>query len=539
MKKENRITKTRVGLALPVALLMAANGWGLTIVESTNYIDEYGRPAQMSNCVLIDEAYLAAHGTNLQERACFVVNSTLSFDKRIYSTHDIILILSDNANFTVNFEGGQHAFEADNHDIKIYGQKNQLGSLIVNNTGDYGRGISAQNIYIYGGHVSATSKTKDAIWAQNDIDIYGGYISATTSAANTYVGIESETGNINVNWVNSLYADSYSVSQGKSLNVASGLTLTDGGSGTYSGSNPSIAGKTLSPAEYLVQFVTNGDNSKRVVINGEYTGTESVNIPSPVDVVAIDYNRTFRAGIASTVVLPFQVPQNTTLNAKYYALESVEQEGCSWTAIMQYIGDGNVPAANTPYAVLLKKDEADGKLTFSFKNGTASVGTVSDPRKTTNGGNWHFIGTYSFKEWKTPADGLGLAYGFAGSDNPSGAAAGEFGKLAIDPAEPNKYPSAKPFRAYLQKDNENVKLVCSNGRPAAPGETAIVSGIPETIDVIFIDEDENGEHTTFMARMNTRTGEFQMKRDYDLKGRKINNAPKARGAYYGKKVFKK
>ena len=535
MKKENRITKTRVGLALPVALLMAANGWGLTIVESTNYIDEYGRPAQMSNCVLIDEAYLAAHGTNLQERACFVVNSTLSFDKRIYSTHDIILILSDNANFTVNFEGGQHAFEADNHDIKIYGQKNQLGSLIVNNTGDYGRGISAQNIYIYGGHVSATSKTKDAIWAQNDIDIYGGYISATTSAANTYVGIESETGNINVNWANSLYASSYSTPNG-ALNVASGLTLNGSDGNTYSSTNAPVGDVTQTP-DYLVQFVTNGDNSKRVVINGEYTGTESVNIPSPVDVVAIDYNRTFTVGVASTVVLPFELPAGTEINAEFFYLYDVYQNGCAWRASMKYIGDGMLPEPNKPYAVVLKEEKiTEGKIIFNLNGGVATVGSASEAVTSTEDRKWHFIGTYTYKEWKTDADGLGLAYGFAGSNNDD-TPKGKFGKISRDTEDPEKVPFAKPLRAYLQKDNAGVQLVCASGRPAAPGE--IVSNIPEVIDVDFIKDDENGEHTTFVGRWNTRTGEFQMKRDYDLKGRKINNAPKARGAYYGKKVLKK
>ena len=534
MKKENRITKTRVGLALPVALLMAANGWGYV---TAHYIDENGRPAQNTTCTLINASLLNTVTFN-NSASCLVVDDTLEFNGHFYLTaSDVTFIISDKAKLTINYnssDNNTHAMDV-LHNIKIFGQKNQAGSLIVNETGsNYSRGLSvAGTLQIYGGHVTVTSNARDAIWANGDIDIYGGYISATSNVSG-YNGVKSETGNINVNWANSLYANSYS----GNVNIASGLTLNGSDGNTYSGSNTPAGGVTLTP-DYLTQLVTNENGSKRVVIDGEYTGIEPVSIPSADGVVAIDYNRTFRAGIASTVVLPFQVPQNTTLNAKYYALESVDQEGCSWTAIMQYIGDGNVPTANTPYAVLLKKGVTDGKLTFDLNGGTASVGTVSDPRTTTNGGNWHFIGTYSFKEWKTPADGLGLAYAFAGSDNPSGAAAGEFGKLAIDLAEPNKYPSAKPFRAYLQKDNENVKLVCSNGRPAAPGETAIVSGIPETIDVIFIDEDENGEHTTFMARMNTRTGEFQMKRNYDLKGRKINNAPKARGAYYGKKVLKK
>ena len=93
----------------------------------------------------------------------------------------------------------------------------------------------------------------------------------------------------------------------------------------------------------------------------------------------------------------------------------------------------------------------------------------------------------------------------------------------------------------MRKKDASVQLVCStsNGRPAARGESATFAAIPETIDVDFIENGENGERTTFVGRLNTRTGEFLMNRDYDLKGRKVNNASKAHGAYYGKKVLKK
>ena len=54
MKLQRQIAKVRVELTLPVALCMAANGWGIT----ANYIDENGRPAKME-CTLIDKNYLA------------------------------------------------------------------------------------------------------------------------------------------------------------------------------------------------------------------------------------------------------------------------------------------------------------------------------------------------------------------------------------------------------------------------------------------------------------------------------------------------
>ena len=66
-----------------------------------------------------------------------------------------------------------------------------------------------------------------------------------------------------------------------------------------------------------------------------------------------------------------------------------------------------------------------------------------------------------------------------------------------------------------------------------------VNYVPETIDVEFVKDDAKGGRTVLHGRMNTVTGEFKMLRNFDLKGRKVNSANRARGAYYGKKVLKK
>lgn len=544
MKLQRQIAKNRVALALPVALLMAANAWAIT----TNYIDENGNPAKIE-CTLIDQSYLNSNHNNMPNKTCFAVNSTISLDGRVLSHSDITLILSDIANLTINYnspDASQHALEAkDNsnnlYDIKIYGQKNQTGSLTVNSTGNsYGRGISAQNLYIYGGHVTVTSNAKDAIWAQNNIEIYGGYVSTTCTSTSTkpvYVGIKSETGNININWANSFYANSDSTTHG-TLNIAEGLILKDENNGTYSNStadiNNAIKGKTLTP-DYFVQIVTNGDNTKRAIINGNYSGT-TTNIPQGTEVVSIDYNRTFTAGVPSTVVLPFSLPSGSSVNAKFYYLQEVVQksDACAWKATLKNIGAGNLPQANTPYAVLTEED----KLQFNLNGGKATFQSTNNPTTTVSEGKWSFIGVYSYKVWEPGNTELGLAYGFAGS-NEAQIAKGKFGKIAIE-ENSTKYPFAYPFRAYLKKSDSNVKLQCPQPQ-AVLGQNSAQYSLghnSETIDVHFIDEDENGEKTTFMARMNTRTGEFTMLRNYDLKGRKVNAASKAHGAYYGKKVIK-
>ncbi len=549
MKLQRQIAKARVALALPVALLMAANAWAIT----TNYIDENGRPAKME-CTLIDADYLAQtiHATVVNtSTACIVVNDTLEYNGHFRLTaSDVTFIISDKAKLTINYNSSDNSTHAMDvlHNLKIFGQKNQAGSLIVNETGtSYSRGLSAGGtLQIYGGHVTATSNARDAIWAQNDIDIYGGYVSATGAAVDTCVGIKSQTGNININWVNSFYANSDSTTHG-ALNIAEGLILKEENNGTYSSStadiNNAIKGKTLTPVDYLVHFVTNADKSKRAIIDGESSST--LNIPSATDVVSIDFNRTFTAGKPSTIVLPFSLPPNTTTNAKFYRIIDVVQleNTCAWNATAKNITKidniPDYPEANIPYIVLL---DNGGKLTFDLGGETATFATttnpVTNPTTTVSDGKWSFIGVYSFKEWKDPNDKeLGLAYAFAGS-NENNIKQGKFGKIAIaEDAATTGYPYANPFRAYLKKRDSDVRLQCPQVVLGQNSAQYSLGHNSETIDVQFIDEDENGEKTTFMARMNTRTGEFTMLPNYDAKGRKIA-APKVRGAYYGKKVLK-
>ena len=554
MKLQKQIAKNRVALALPIALLMAANAWGNTGLTfptenakvNVNYIDEFGKKGLYNDCYIVSPAQITGDELDFTGLGCVVFNTEFTFNGRIYSDHngDVVIIIGNNANVTINYTSNSsenHAIHAANN-LKIFGQPEQAGSLTVNVTGTNGRALSAaNNIYIYGGRITATSQASDAIWAQNNIKFYRGYISATSNATE-YDGIESQTGEININWVNSLYASSYS----GNLKIADGLTLKDEGTGEYSNSttgiNAAIKGKTLTPTDYLVHFVTNGNGSKRAFINGEYKGTASVNvIAAQSNVVAIDYNRNFTAGVPATVVLPFSLPEGATTNAKFYRLKQVVQVdgACAWNASAQNIAtdpDENAikrPQANEPYIVMLNEGN---KLEFKLSSSSVTFNPSNDTT-TVSDGKWSFIGVYSFKEWKENDKDLGLAYAFAGS-NENNTKQGKFGKIAIaEDAATTGYPYANPFRAYLRKKDNTVKLQCPQVVLGQNSAQYSLGHNTETIDVQFIDEDENGEKTTFMARMNTRTGEFTMLPNYDAKGRKIA-APKVRGAYYGKKVLK-
>ena len=277
------------------------------------------------------------------------------------------------------------------------------------------------------------------------------------------------------------------------------------------------------------------DEKYTAIINGDFSGEGRVDFASPVKVDSIAYNRKFTPLKPATVVLPFDLPEGSSVNAKFYYLESVKQVGMSWKATMRNIGAGNLPVANTPYAVILQNDET---LKFELA-GQATFQTDDIFSTKVSDGKWQFVGVYSYKVWEEGNGELGLAYAFAGSDNVGGAAKGEFGKIKTGE---NSTPYANPLRAYLRKTDESVQLVnpVPKGRPAMLGESSLASlyneDLPETIDVEFVDDDGK---TSFVSRMNTRTGEFEMLRNYDLKGRKLNGKPAAHKAYYGKKIIKK
>ena len=255
-------------------------------------------------------------------------------------------------------------------------------------------------------------------------------------------------------------------------------------------------------------------------INGDYNGAEAVSIPEPLQVEGILYAREFTPYTPATVVLPFSLPEGASVNAKFYKLSEVKQEGNSWKAYMTWIGEGNLPEANKPYAVVTSGD--DHQLMFDWNYGKkATVQTTEIVKQDDLSGNWEFVGTYSYKVWNENDSELGLAYAFAGNHEKT-IAKGKFGKIGAG-------SSANPMRAYLKKKSADVRLQPLS-RPVAKSENHYLSSMenmPETIDVEFLDDGK----TTAVGRMNIVTGEFKIDRWYDLKGRRLNHKPTTKGMY--------
>ena len=294
-----------------------------------------------------------------------------------------------------------------------------------------------------------------------------------------------------------------------------------------------------------------GDNTLRATIDGTYTGTETLSIPNEIEVDEVDYDRELEVGVPVTAILPVSLPDGASVNADFYTLKKVEQVDDRWQATMTYIGNGKLPQPNTPYVVVLPEGETKLEFNLNGKKATVQTGAIHSvcgldkdcvlDEKGNITDDWFFTGTYAYKVWNGADEEngieqhpeLGLAYAFAATDNPGGAAKGKFGRIVAG-------AHANPMRCYLRKRDANVKLVKAQQVAAASYVARYsVNYVPETIDVEFVKDDAKGGRTVLHGRMNTVTGEFKMLRDFDLKGRKVNSANKARGAYYGKKVLKK
>lgn len=290
--------------------------------------------------------------------------------------------------------------------------------------------------------------------------------------------------------------------------------------------------------KFAAVTIEEDQDGETAVLDCSYDRDDEINLPKyedGIEVNAIKVKRTFGINTPATIVLPFELPTETRTNADFYDLYSVEQVGNTWKARMEKKPDGDIQPLH-PYAIIVHEEE----LTFDLQGKNATVYMDENKIDTVKSLDelWYFVGVYQYKTWGGDKDKeLGLAYAFAGR-NEHNIAKGQFGKIAAG-------GYAYPLRAYLRKKDASVQLKPVQNRPLASGEQRAASvaslfsedNTTETIEVEFFEKDQNGEeHTTFIGRMDTRTGEFSSirpSRTFDLKGRHVGK-PKAKGAYFKK-----
>ena len=264
-----------------------------------------------------------------------------------------------------------------------------------------------------------------------------------------------------------------------------------------------------------VTIYTYADEHKEAVINGNYTGTDVVEITSNIPVSSVTLDRTFKQNVLSSLFLPFSISASQISGAtKIYKFNRVAQndEGI-WKVKVSAVTE---LTANTPYMVL---PSADGKLTFNINEPVVFNTTTGPETHSVIKDTWEFKGVYAHLDFDENFPDVSRVYGFA-SVAADGYKAGDFVKVGIGADIP-------AMRAYLVHHSALQK-----SRAGALGQ----NGIPDVIDIEI--EDENGI-VVQTGKLNTVTGEVRMDRWFDLKGRRLNSRPTVKGTYYknGKKAI--
>ncbi len=271
--------------------------------------------------------------------------------------------------------------------------------------------------------------------------------------------------------------------------------------------------------------VLEDQDGKRAVIDGEYRGDGSVDIPEGIEGVSIEFNRTFTVGKYSTIVLPFEIAEDKVEGAEFYKIEDIKvkiKDGDTiWGPVQISKVTGKIEA-NTPY---LLEPTATGLV---FKGPV----TLNTSEKHTYGFTkagvlWEFRGTYHYFDFgKDSTHLVGKSYGFAAKDQADGLKVGEFRWTSDRSYIP-------PMRGYLvckKVDEDNASQKNSQMRYAPRMST---SSIPETIDVEIVDKDGG---TTVIGKLDSRTGEIRLNgrtadRWFDLQGRVLKGKPTVKGRY--------
>jgi hypothetical protein len=122
----------------------------------------------------------------------------------------------------------------------------------------------------------------------------------------------------------------YTVECENNVNVGDKATIGVFGIGNYTDSH--YGPVMIVPPEVLVSDavrILEDQNGKHVEIDAEYSGKEPVSVPDAVAVDFVEVKRNLVPLTPATIVLPVQLPEGTTFNAKFFTLKEVKQVGCS------------------------------------------------------------------------------------------------------------------------------------------------------------------------------------------------------------------
>lgn len=358
------------------------------------------------------------------------------------------------------------------------------------------RGGSVENVHVNGGSVTVTSQ-----YGYNLTADAGGLVGTA------YLGVISDS-DANITVTNS--GSKNGNAGGICGNVMGDVTLN---SVTYTGNADALIGaggnNVTSVDKYGAITVKEKGGVKTAVIDGDYMGTDSVEIPGDgITVSSVTLSRTFIGNVISTLYLPFDIAVSDIEGAKVYKFKTVEKgDDGRWKF---KVSTADTVKANTPYIVM----PSGSSVTFNIAE-SVTLNTEKQGDNTTSG-RWAFRGTYVYKTFSETDDEA--FYVFA-AQNIGGTKLGEFVKSS---------GYANPMRAYLSYRKTLAK--------SASGSLGGSLLLPDELDLEI--ENDNGI-VVQTGTLNTFTGEVRMDRWFDMKGRRLNSKPTVKGVYYknGKKAI--
>ncbi|MBR4559714.1 MAG: hypothetical protein IKO21_09140 [Fibrobacter sp.] len=280
-----------------------------------------------------------------------------------------------------------------------------------------------------------------------------------------------------------------------------------------------------------VEVDVHGNKEENLVAVIDDSSDETPVITEDVTVDSVTYNRVFKAGVPSTLMLPFEVD---TWQLGISAFEFVEVKKdcdpqCKYRVNVRTIYPQKIKA-NTPYVAISEGKNSTIAFNKRYQTNGYVLNTTVNDRKynySIDDIDWTFQGTYERTEFKDPKG----VYGFAAKDK-NDVKMGDFKKAACNDTS---CAFIRPFRAYLKCSMASSAEPQSRpvmSRPAAEGEIASLDDLPESIEVHVLDDEEGG--TTYLGRINTTTGEFvnEDNRWFDMKGRMLDRKPTTKGTYY-------
>lgn len=462
-----------------------------SVLDGIPYVDAAGVEHTVQAVPLDNTMTTLAEGT-------YVVNSNVTFTQTVTTTGDVTLILADGCTMSIGTEDDPLPSSTcmdSPYNLTIYGQSLGTGYLKMYTNISYGIRMGYDKAYtqhsgnvvivnhsgpcIYYGNVTLLGGTLDVESSGNGdgdieaqtISILGGKLWAREKGLYGWQGIT--LGFTNSTDLIYVYNSKYNPN-GWTFKITDGQTLVDEYGIPYSGTlqlhGPGyfdgntlrpVIGVTLTKSEYYYNDVS-------VTLDG--TSTTTVSIPVDVNVTSVTYNRTFTAGTAATVMLPFDIDVANTSGAAFYTYTGVTYNDTKqkWEATMTQVTSGTI-AANTPYVVM----PTDAAITFT---GSVTLNTTTNSQQTTNG-DWTFKGTYEEKTWT--AGDCGNDYGFAatdgvGTDGVTAVNAGDFVKIAAG-------AHIKPGRSYL--------TYTGGGSPFAAPKHRAGTELPQSISVVLVNSD--------------------------------------------------